>query len=177
MERTGTSQTGLPVVLLCALYERDNSVKHHSVWKDLDLTLCFHRLMGVTDLTANEARSWPVMGKTHVEPTGGRIYVPGLHLTSRAQPSPGMVETGEGGLKGSTLSGVKEEQRHEKSSETCGSLMRLSPAHSVVKGRLRKSRRSRGGVLILDLKQLVRLLLCRTQQLFYPHLHINTPDL
>lgn len=99
----------------------------------------FSQAGGVTDLTANEARCWPVMGKTHVEPTGGRIYVPGLHLTSRARPSPGMVGIGEGVLKGFTLSEVKEEQRrsqtsHEESSETRGSLIRLSPTHSVLKG-------------------------------------------
>lgn len=74
-----------------------NSVKHYSVRQDLDLTLCFHKLAGSLTSPANEARCWPVMGKTHVEPSGGRIYIPGLlRLAARAQPSaevvgPGMV--------------------------------------------------------------------------------------
>lgn len=37
----------------------------------------------------------PVMGKTHVEPTGGRIYIPGLlRLAARAQPSAEVVGPG-----------------------------------------------------------------------------------
>lgn len=55
-------------------------VQHHSGWEDphLDFPLycVFSQAGRVTDLWANEAQCSAVMEKTHVGPTGGRIYVP-----------------------------------------------------------------------------------------------------
>lgn len=120
-----------------------NSVKRYSVRQDLDLTLCFHKLPGSLTSPANEAHCWPVMGKTHVEPTGGRIYIPGLlRLAARAQPSaevagPGMV------LLLSSLSDGRAKLRgwtsQEESLAECGSFTRL---HSISNS---------GGIPILDL--------------------------
>lgn len=93
---------------------------------DFPLYCVFSQAGGVTDLLANEAQCLTVMEKTHVGPTGGRIYVPRpqtqCHFISRPKPNHFRIfvmvsrNSGYSGWNVSGSCGVKEEQRQSQTS-------------------------------------------------------------
>lgn len=54
---------------------RDDDVQNYIGWSELEFNCMFSQAGGVSDLIASQARCCAVMEKTHVGPTGARIYV------------------------------------------------------------------------------------------------------